>query len=336
MSTSPITPYFEFIGRTSAINDVDIIPRVGGEIVSMHFKDGDMVDKGDLLYQLDPRPFQAELKSAQASLIMAESEVIIARNNKLRAQELIKDNSISQATYDEAFSQYATAVASVSVAEAAVTSAELKLGFCSITAPFSGRTGFSNYKVGDRVTIAIKNRLVSIVQVDPIQFNFEINEKLYRQIRSGVDIAIANNETIAPDIRLKLSDNQLYSEMGQIYAVGNKINPETGSINIQASFANPTYSLLPGEHGILNVEFINQTVDGMLVPLAALQQNQAGDFVMVVDKDMVVTPRYVELGQKYGVQRHVRSGLHNNERIVTKGLQKIRAGISVQTVTPAK
>ncbi|MCL1051593.1 efflux RND transporter periplasmic adaptor subunit [Shewanella abyssi] len=335
LSTTAITPYFDFIGRTVAVSDVDIIPRVGGELVAVHFKDGDLVEKGDLLYQIDPRVYQAKLTSAEATLAMAKANVVMASSNEKRAKKLIKDKSISEMQYDTAIADYATALALVTEAKAAVTSAELELGFCYIYAPLSGRAGFSAYRVGDRVTIAVKNRLVSIAQVDPIHFNFDIDEKLYRRIRSGVDKATAKNQLVDPDLTLQLSDNSIYPEKGEIYAVGNRINPDSGSINIQASFNNDDYSLIPGEHGMLNVKFSNQTINGVLVPLSALQQNQAGDFVMVVDKEMVVTPRYIELGQRYGINQHVIEGLQAGERIVVKGLQKIRAGVTVNDIAQA-
>ncbi|WOT06722.1 efflux RND transporter periplasmic adaptor subunit [Shewanella youngdeokensis] len=336
LTDSAITPYFNFIGRTTAVNEVDIIPRVGGELIAMHFKDGDLVEKGDLLYQIDPRVYQAQLKSAKAALAMAKANVVMTASNEKRAKKLIKDKSISEMQYDTAIADYAKAVASVAEAEAAVASAELELGFCDIYAPLSGRIGFSNYKVGDRITIVIKNRLVSIAQVDPIHFNFDIDEKLYRKIRSGVDKATAKNQIVNPELTLKLSDDTVYPQKGEIYAVGNKINTDSGSINVQASFANENYSLIPGEHGMLNVKFAEQTINGVVVPRSALQQNQAGSFVMVVDEDMVASQRYIELGQDYGINQHVIEGLKAGDRIVVKGLQKIRAGVQVKEIAQAK
>lgn len=335
LTSEPITPYVEFIGRTIAANHVDIIPHVGGELTGIFFKDGQFVEKGDLLYEIDPRPYEAKLKSAQAALAKAKAVSVLTKRNADRAAKLVKDKSISEMQYDSAVADNAEAQANIAVAEADLAEAQLNLDYTKIHAPFSGRIGFSQFKVGDRITAVVKNRLVTLSQVDPMRFNFDVDEKLYRQIRDVIDRVKKLDKKVNADINLKLSNGTVYPKSGSIYAVDNQVNPSTGSIHVQASFDNPDYVLVPGEYGNLTIKLKEQTIDGLLVPQSAIQQDQAGSFVMVVGDDDVVKPKYVELGQTYGTTRSVTSGLEASETIVVNGLQKIRPGIKVNA-TPVK
>ncbi|MHA7231791.1 efflux RND transporter periplasmic adaptor subunit [Vibrio campbellii] len=250
LTKTPITPYHTFIGRTEAVNDVDIMPRVGGELTAIHFKDGDMVKKGQLLFEIDSRPYEAALSYAEASLKKAQANLIQAKRNAQRAQKLIKDKSISEQMFDEAITDRATAKAAVEEAKATLISAKLDLEFSSVRAPFSGRVGFSNFRVGDRISNIQLVPLVSITQIDPIRFGFDVDEKLYRRVRNAIDVARSNDEKINVDVTLSLSDGSAYPHKGEIYALGNKIDLETGSIQAEAQFDNPTYSLMPGNTAI--------------------------------------------------------------------------------------
>lgn len=331
--TAPITPYVQFIGRTIAANHIEIIPHVGGELTAIHFKDGEFVQKDQLLYEIDARPYEAKLKSAKAALAKAKANLNMASRNATRARKLIRNNSISESQFDATIAEFETAKASVSVEEANVTEAALNLDYTKIRAPFAGRVGFSQYKVGDRITTVVKNRLVSLSQIDPMRFNFDVDEKLYRQIRDVIDAVKAKNKTddINVDISLTLSNGKVHPVKGEIYAVDNQIDPTTGSIHVQASFDNQDYALVPGEYGKIDIKLNQDMINGILVPQSAISQDQAGSYVMVVDKDQVVKPKYVELGQTYGADQSIMSGVDAGETIVVKGLQKIRAGVKVQT-----
>lgn len=331
MQASQITPYHSFIGRTVAENDIDIMPRVGGELIEMHFKDGDMVEKGQILFQIDPRPYKASLEFAKASLQKAQAELSRANRDASRAQKLIKDKSISEQQYDDAMAKQATANASVKAAEASLLSAKLDLEFSTIRAPFSGRVGYSNYHVGDRITTLQLKPLVSLTQIDPIHFRFNIDEKLYRRIRNVVDAVSSDNGKLNVDLALTLSDGTAYPSNGEIYAMGNKIDLDSGTIQAEAKFANQNYSLIPGEYGNLTIKLNGQTIEGLLVPSASIQQDQSGDYVMVVNDQNVVDRREIELGQTYGVKKAVLNGLHENDKVIVKGLQKVRVGMKVKT-----
>ncbi len=332
LSQTPITPYHTFIGRTQAVNDVDIMPRVDGELIAIHFKDGDMVEKGQLLYEIDPRPYVAALSYAEATLEKEKASLNKAQRTANRVIKLIKDKSISEQQYDDAMAELATAKANVEAAKAALESAKLDVEFASVTAPFSGRVGFNNYDVGERISKTQAEPLVSLTQIDPIRFGFTIDEKLYRRVRSAVDVARSTDNKLDLDVTLTLSDGSEYPVPGEIYAMGNKIDLQTGSIKAEAQFENPTYSLMPGEYGNLAIKLRNKTVQGLLVPSSAIQQDQAGSYVMVVDSEQVVSRRNVELGQTYGVKSAVVSGLSANEKIIVNGLQKVRPGITVNGV----
>lgn len=329
LQSQQITPYVTFIGRTTAANHVDIIPHVEGDITDIFFKDGQLVKKNQPLYEIDKRPYEAKVKSAEANLLKAQSTLSIKKRNSERAKRLIKSNSISQIEFDTTITDYQTAQASVKEAEANLLQAQIDLGYTTIKAPFDGRVGFSQYKVGDRVTAVIKNRLVSLSQIDPIRFDFDVNEKLYRRIRSVIDTVRSENKKVNAKITLTMSNGEQFNNSGKIHAVDNRIDPETGSIHVQATFENPDYNLMPGEFGHLTIKMQGQTIDGLLIPVSAIQEDQAGSYVMLVDENQKVVPTYLELGQKFGSDVSVLSGLKPNQTIVTNGLQKIRPGSEV-------
>jgi len=303
---------------------------VNGELTEVHFKDGDMVEKDQILFQIDPRPYKAALAYAKASIQKAQAELSLANREADRAKKLIKDKSISEQQYDDAIAKQATATASMKGAEASLLSAQLDLEFSTIRAPFSGRVGFSNYRVGDRITTLQLKPLVSLTQIDPIHFRFNIDEKLYRRIRNVVDAVRAEDGKLDVDLALNLSDGSEYPADGKIYAVGNKIDLDTGSIQAEATFANTKYSLMPGEYGNLTISLKGKTIEGLLVPAASVQQDQSGDYVMVVNKDSVVARREIDLGQTYGTNKAVTAGLAENDKVIVKGLQKVRVGMKVQ------
>ncbi len=330
MHASKITPYHTFIGRTVAENDIDLMPRVNGELIEVHFKDGDMVKKDQVLFQIDPRPYKAALEYAKASLQKTQAELSLANRDANRAKKLIKDKSISEQQYDDAIAKQATANANVKAAEAELLSAKLNLEFSTIRAPFDGRVGFSNYRVGDRITTLQLKPLVSLTQIDPMHFRFNIDEKLYRRIRNVIDTVRADDNKLDVSLGLTLSDGTEYPLDGSIYAMGNKIDLNTGSIQAEATFANPDYALMPGEYGNLTISLKGQTIDGLLVPAASILQDQSGDYVMVVNDESVVARREIEVGQTYGTQKAAIKGLEENEKVIIKGLQKVRAGVKVQ------
>lgn len=326
---TPITPYLNFIGRTKASHQIDLIPRVEGELVAQHFNEGEYVEQGQLLYEIDPRPYQVALDAATAKLAEAKARQSIAIRNAERAEKLIGDKSISEQQYDAVMGEKRASEANVLKSLADVESAMLNLQFTNVYAPFKGRIGFSDYQVGDRVTTVVKNRLATLVQVDPFRFEFDVDEKLYRRVRSAIDTSRQHEKEIKAGFWLTLSDGSQYQQEGQIYAVGNQIDSTTGAIKAQASFPNPDLSILPGEYGELTIKLKNDTVDGILVPGSIILQDQAGDYVMTVNTENKVEKRYVELGQEYAGGRHVLKGLEEGDSVISQGMQKVRQGIAV-------
>lgn len=329
LTKKTITPYHTFIGHTKAVNDVNVVARVGGELTAIHFKDGDMVEKGQLLFEIDARPYEAALLYAEASLNKSQALLVKAKRDASRAEKLIKNNSISEQQFDSVKAQLATTLASVEQAKATLTSAKLDLEFSFVRAPFSGRVGFSHFSVGDRISNIQSMPLVSLTQIDPIRFGFDVDEKLYRRVKNAIDAARSSEDELDVDVTLSLSDGAPYPFEGKINALGNKVDLETGSIHAEAQFDNPTYSLMPGEYGNLTIKLRNKTIDGLLIPSRAILQDQAGSYVLVVGDDHTVSRRDVELGQIYGVNKAVLSGISEGERVIVNGLQKVRPGISV-------
>lgn len=330
LKSTAIVPFQSFIGRTAAINEVSIVPRVEGELVKIDVADGQAVKKGDLLYEIDPRPYAAALQSAQAKQAEAQASLAMSRSNKIRAEKLAVKSLISMEELENRKTEFAKMVADYNMAKADVALAQLNLGFTQIRSPLTGQVGYSNYKVGDRIIITLKNKLTTVVQTSPILFDFDIDEKLYRKIRNSLDRANKNQDDL--DLSLQLSDGDVYPEKGRIVAIDNKINSATGTIHVQASFPNESQKLVVGEYGKLLAKLKNMTVDGVIVPQSAIMQDQKGSYVFVIDGQHKASIRYIHKGQPYGSNVAIDDGLVANETIALSGLSKLRNGTEVKAI----
>jgi RND family efflux transporter MFP subunit len=327
-----VTDYDEYVGRFVAIDSVEIRARVSGYLDKVHFTDGQTVKQGDALFSIDKRPFQTALDQTKATLTQARANLAFAENDLARGQQLVRDRTITEQTFDQRTQAKRVAEASVAAQEAAVRQASLDLEFTELKAPVSGRIGDRRVSPGNLVTGGTGGNttlLATIVTYDPIRFEFTFDEASYlryqRLAKPGSDVA---NPSGGVDVALKLLDEDGFKHEGRMDFVDNVIDRATGTIRGRAVFANPTGVFTPGMFGRIRVPG-SPPYQALLVPEVAIGSEQTRKFVSVVDADNVVQQRYVTLGQPVGQLRVIRNGLTANDRVVINGLVKARPGQKV-------
>ncbi|MDR5017553.1 efflux RND transporter periplasmic adaptor subunit [Yersinia rochesterensis] len=334
-SATPDTA-LQFLGRVEAIQAVDVTTRTEGFIAARLFTEGQMVKQGDLLYEIDPVLHQASVTQAQAQLDSATASANHAQVTLTRLQRLGNNRSVSQAEVDEAQAQRDISRAAVAQAQANLQIQQLQLGFTRIYAPITGQIGHSRFNVGSLINPA-SGTLVSIVQLDPIRVAIAVNERDYitatYQLSAASGGSASENSALAFEHftpRIQLANGKQYPESGVFESVDNQIDKQTGTVTIRTRFDNPRHLLLPG--GVVNVSLAAETAKAVAaIPIAALQQNKQGHFVLVVtDKDQVEV-RPVTLGEQFEQQYEVKEGLKVGERVIVSGLQHVRPGMTVST-----
>jgi len=321
----------EQVGRFVAVDAVEIKAKVSGYLSAVHFRDGQMVEKGRKLFTIDRRPFEIALEQARANLRQAESNLVLAESDLARAKELVMGASITQQTMDQRAAARRSAEAAVLAQRAAERQAMLDLEFTELTAPVSGRIGDNRVSVGNLVsaaTTANSSVLSTIQSINPIRFEFTLDESSFLRLqRRGAAGRMAG---AGLKVTLKLIDEQSFSHTGRLDFIDNAISRTSGSIRARAEFANPDGLLTPGLFGRIRIE-VGEPEQALLVPEAAIGSEQVRKIVMVVGDDNVVTPRYVTLGPTLDGLRVVREGLASSDRVVIEGLMQARPGM---TVTP--
>jgi RND family efflux transporter MFP subunit len=325
----------EYVGRFTAVDSVEVRARESGYLDSVDFKDGQIVKEGDLLFTVDKRPFQNALDQARANLEQAKSNVIFTKADLDRGQQLVRDKTITDQTFEQRAQAYRNAQASVSANEAAVKQAELDLEYTALHAPVSGRIGDRRVSRGNLVTGGTAGNttlLATIVSIDPIRFEFTFDESAYlryeRIAKQGNDVASRN---VGVQVSLKLIDEHDYDHEGHMDFVDNVIDRSTGTIRGRAQFANPGGLLTPGMFARIRVP-ASPPYEGLLVPDAAVGTEQARKFVLVVGADNVVAQKYVTIGQTTSDGlRVIKDGLGPSDHVVVNGLMRARAG---QKVSP--
>lgn len=314
-----ITDYQSYSGRIEAIHDVEIRPLVSGTIVAVHFRDGATVKKGDLLFTIDPRPYQAEVDRAAAQLASAESRNGYATADWARAQRLLTDNAIAKRDYDQAQNANREAVAAVKAAKAALEAARINLGYTAVAAPVSGRVSRAELTVGNIVsTGANAPVLTTLVSTSPIYASFDVDEQTYLRF-------LSQDSKVTVPVSVGLANETGYSRQGVIDSVDNRLNTSSGTIRVRARFDNADGVLVPGL-------YVRARVGGgvphqaVLVSDAAIQTDQDKKFVLLVDKESKVQYREVKLGEQHQSMRVITGGLQPGDRIVVNGIQRVRPG----------
>jgi membrane fusion protein (multidrug efflux system) len=327
VQSQPVGGYREFVARTEAFKEANLKARVEGELIERTFTEGSNVEKGQILLKIDPAAYDAALAAANADLSSRLSAQENAKRNLKRANELINDGYISQSDFDRLTTEDSQSKSAVKAAEAALEQAKLNLSYTIITAPFSGRIGKVNYNVGNIIGPS-SNTLATLLVNDPIYVSFQVEESFYisyLQSHQGAQTA----KQAEFDLTLRLPNNSEYPEQGKLDFSDTKIAEGMGTVELRTVFPNPDNIILPGLFVTLIAESINKE-NKALVPQAAVQENQQGKFVLVVDKDNKVKQRHVELGRRIHAMWAVESGLELGESVIVEGLQKVRAGVEVK------
>jgi len=325
-----IGSYREFVARTVASKEVELLARVEGELIERNFTEGSVVEKNQMLLTIDPAAYQASLASAKADLTSRVAGAAGASRDLTRGKKVAGEGYISQSDLDKLITNDAQAKAAVKVAKAALEKAQLNLNYTQIKAPFSGRIGKVNYNVGNVIGPA-SNTLATLTATDPMYVSFQVEESDYvsylqanKQMKDPTDAQV--------DISLRLPNNSEYAQQGQLTFADTKIEQGTGTVELRAMFANPEGIILPGLYVNLVLES-KQKESTALVPQSAVQENQQGKFVLIVDKQNKVSQRLVTLGRRINAMWVVESGLAIHEKVIIEGLQKVRNGIEVKPVS---
>jgi multidrug efflux system membrane fusion protein len=319
-----ITDWQSYSGRLEAVDKVDVRPQVPGTIVSVNFKDGALVKKGDTLFVIDPRPYQAEVDRAAAQLAAAQAHRIYTQADWERAQRLIGDNAIARRDFDEKQNAARESDANVKGAQAALEAAQINLGYTKIVAPVSGRVSRAEITLGNVVSAgASAAPLTTLVSVSPIYASFDADEQTYLQYISQV-----KNSGKVP-VELGLANESGYSRSGTIDSVDNRLDTSSGTIRVRARFDNADGTLLPGLYARVKVGG-SVPHPALLIDDAAVGTDQDKKFVFVVDKNSHVVYREVSLGSLQGNLRVVKGGLQSGDRIVVNGTQRVRPGDQVR------
>jgi RND family efflux transporter MFP subunit len=323
-----VTDWDEYVGRFEAVDNVQILPRVGGQIVSVHFRQGVEVKKGEALFEIDPRPYRAAYLQAEAAIQSASAALANAKSELKRAEELKSFNAVSQQEYETRVASKRTAEANLEAARANAESRKLDLSYTTVRSPISGRVSDKRVAIGDQVK-ADETLLTTVVSVNPIWFSFEGAEAFYlkyiRQAREGE----RQSSRYAPNpVEIQLSDETDYRWRGRMVFVDNAIDTGSGTIRAHAVVPNPDGFLVPGMFGRVRL-LGSGAYKAWLVPDEAILTDQTRKLVYLVGKDGKTISRPVETGPMVEGLRVIRSGLAPNEKIIIEGLGQMRPGIPV-------
>lgn len=320
----------EYVGRTVAVEDAVLRARVDGYLVARLFEEGDDVVAGDPLFRIEQAPYEAAVAAAAADLARAEAEKIRAERDLVRVERLNANGNASDAQLDEARAAARSTSAQVNAAAAALRLAELDLGFTEVKAPFDGRIGEAFVDIGNLVGPNAGD-LANLAKIDPIHVTFSMSEGDYLDFASSGVVFTGENANIRPQIRLP--NGRLYERAGRIDFVNNRVNASTGDITVRASFDNPAKTLLPGLFVTVIAER-GEPFDAVLVPQVAVQEDQQGYFVLMVNEEDTVEIRRVALSDLRGPDWIVEQGLRAGDRVIIEGLQKVRPGQTVSAEKP--
>ncbi|MDE1151679.1 MAG: efflux RND transporter periplasmic adaptor subunit [Micavibrio sp.] len=321
-----VTRWSEFSGRLRAVEDVQVRPRVGGTIEEMHFQEGDLVKKGDLLFTLDLRPYKAAYDQANAAYVGAKAVADLANSDLKRASALFDQKAYSQREFDEKNNGQKEAVASVAVAAAQVEIAKLNLEYAEIRAPISGRVGRPDITVGNVVEAGGSAPILTTMQsVDPIYADFDIDEQTYLKAMKSV----REGKSMDMPIFMGLADEGDFPREGKIRSFDNQLSGDSGTLRVRAEFKNPDGVLTPGLFARIRLGNAEKQT-AVLINDSAVGTDQDRKFVYTVDDKGNVNYRPVKLGTVDGGMRIVEDGLQSGEKIIVNGLMRVHPGMQVQ------
>ena len=332
-----IVEWDEYTGQFSAVDFVEMRPRVSGYIESVHFRDGQLVKAGDLLYIIDPRPFEISLQSAQAQLEQSKAQLGVAQRQLDRFSKMRQNDIVAATEYDQRLGDAAAASASVAAGQAAVEQAQLDLEFTHVTAPISGRIGRNSVTVGNLVVGGSgvnATLLTTIVTLDPIYLDFDVSESdfLAYQRASAAGRMKSTRDTGVP-VFARLFDEDDWPLKGNLDFVDNRVNRDAGTIRARAVFPNPSALITAGQFGRVRIPG-SEAYQAILIPDSAIVTDQSRKIVMTVGADGTVVPKVIRPGpfnDELGL-RIVREGLQPTDQIVINGLMRARPNAKVTAV----
>ena len=323
-----ITEWQQYAGRFVAVNNVDIRSRVSGYLEKIHFKDGDIVNKGDLLFSIDPRPFKAEVSIAKATVEEREATLALAKTDSTRSIELYKTHAVSKQRVDEDKARVKQAEAQLSAAKSRLARAELDLDFTQITAPITGKIDQHNVDIGNLIRGDDENAspLTNIVSLDPIYVIFDVDQNTFLNLTNNETKSF--NDVHSSSVRLSIQGDTDTKYDAKINFVSNSIDQQTGSIRLRAVVDNNQGKFTPGLFA--RVELAKQeNPQTILIPEKALVLEQTDYVVYVVNDEDIVESRHVEVGPIANGLRVIRKGLNGDERVISGGLHHVAVGSKV-------
>src|SRR5258707_789317 len=320
----------EFTGRLEAVHAVEVRPRVSGYLQSVHFKEGEIVREGDLLFQIDPRPFQAEVDRLKGELSQAKAQRARAESDFERAERLHNNDGMSAEEYDRRAAVRNEAEARIASTEGALRGAVLNLEFTRVTAPITGRVGRAEITEGNLVEGGAGQikPLTSLVSLDPIYVYFDVDEQTYLKYAHVAQIRRTSSRELPGAALLALADEDGFPHAGRLSFVDNQVSSSTGTIRLRATFANKNLALTPGLFARIRLQG-GGAQRGCLARDEAVVTDLNQKYVFVLGKNNSVVYRPVKLGPMTNGLRVVRDGLHESDIIVVSGLQRVRPGASV-------
>lgn len=321
-----------FIGRGEAINKVDIVARVSGFVEEILVEDGQEVVAGDVLFKIEADTYEATLAARQADKAQAQANLSLAEIELSRKAELFRRGSGTEEDRDIARANREVAQAQVNLAEAAIQLAKLDLSYTTVRAPFDGRVGRTSVSPGELVGPS-SSPLINLLRTAPIYVEFSLTEKQLMTVIESFDTTVGEvaNNPKAPDVFVTLPNGTELEEIGRVVFADNRIDPRTGTITLRAKFANSRGLIVDGSFLNLRIE-ATEAHEVLMIPLAAVQRDQRGDFVLVVGSQQTVEQRYVTLGRQVETTVVVEDGLREGETMIVEGLQRVRPGVTVDAV----
>jgi len=320
----------EFVGTLNGVENAQVRAREAGYLQTIAYQQGGYVKKGDLLFEIDPRPFIAALDQAKGQLQEAQATLLGVEFDAKAAKELYEKKVISEQQYTNETQGYQTKLAAVAAAQAALDNAQLNLSYTKITSPLDGVAGQQQAQIGDLVGTGENQVLTTVSQIDPMWFFLPISEQTYWQFADDLKEWMMRPEAErAAKVELILADGSVYPHKGKFAFVGRYVDEKTGTIQIAISFPNPELTLRPGQFGRARAE-IKTIPNALLIPQQALSQLQGYDQVAVVNPDGKAEIRAVKVGQLYGRNMIVvTEGLKLGEKVIVEGFQRVRQGMEV-------